>query len=384
MDGDIETTVAVPYSSQTKSGRLEAPIGKYRLAVQVAFVLVCLWIGIEFHYFVRYLESGGLATWVARPPGAEAFLPISSLMSIYHFLLTGEIHPAHPAGFFILIAILVVSLLFGKSFCSWICPVGLLSESLGDWSEKLFGRKMKLPRFLDYLLRSIKYLLLAFFVYAIFFLMTAASLKSFLDSDYNLVADVKMYYFFADISSFVLWTLIVLFALSFFVRNFWCRYLCPYGALLGVLSLLRPFKIRRNVSSCIDCAECANVCPSNIKVDKVVSVVSDECTTCLSCLDVCPVPETLELKSTPNGFNVSRKTVAIGVVAVYIIICAIGMISGNWDNNLTRDEYLNHQKYLHSYGHPTGTAEIDELNEQSNETNTADPGSQVQSDNPGR
>ncbi|MCK4462666.1 MAG: 4Fe-4S binding protein [candidate division Zixibacteria bacterium] len=359
MDGDIETTVAVPYSSQTKSGRLEAPIGKYRLAVQVAFVLVCLWIGIEFHYFVRYLESGGLATWVARPPGAEAFLPISSLMSIYHFLLTGEIHPAHPAGFFILIAILVVSLLFGKSFCSWICPVGLLSESLGDWSEKLFGRKMKLPRFLDYLLRSIKYLLLAFFVYAIFFLMTAASLKSFLDSDYNLVADVKMYYFFADISSFVLWTLIV-------------------------LSLLRPFKIRRNVSSCIDCAECANVCPSNIKVDKVVSVVSDECTTCLSCLDVCPVPETLELKSTPNGFNVSRKTVAIGVVAVYIIICAIGMISGNWDNNLTRDEYLNHQKYLHSYGHPTGTAEIDELNEQSNETNTADPGSQVQSDNPGR
>ncbi len=45
---------------------------------------------------------------------------------------------------------------------------------------------------------------------------------------------------------------------------------------------------------------------------------------------------------------------------------------------------MNHQKHLQSYGHPTGTAETDELNEQSNETNTADPGSQGQSDNPGR
>ncbi len=71
-------------------------------------------------------------------------------------------------------------------------------------------------------------------------------------------------------------------------------------------------------------------------------------------------------------------------MAVYIVVCAIGLISGNWDNNLTRDEYLYHQKYLHSYGHPTGTAAIDELNEQSDETNAADPGSQGQSDNPGR
>lgn len=359
------TTFTGQRKGENSRGGLEAPIGRYRLAVQVGFVLVCAWIGVEFYYFVRYLESGGATTFVARPPGAEAFLPISSLMSLYYYFLTGVVHPAHPAGVFILLAIIGVSFVFGKSFCSWICPVGLLSESLGDWSKKLFGRQMKLPAWADYPLRSLKYLILAFFVYAIFFLMTAASLRAFLDTPYNIVADVKMYYFFANMSAFVWWTLVILFVLSFFVRNFWCRYLCPYGALLGMLSLLRPFKIRRNVESCIDCAECAAVCPSSIKVDKVTAVNSDECTTCLSCLDVCPVPQTLELRATPTRFNVSRKTVAVGVVAIYVTICAAGWISGNWQNDVTKEEYLVHQKYLHSYGHITGTNDIEQLNEQS-------------------
>lgn len=367
MSIDNSITDLRQQAERSSRNGLEAPIGRYRLAVQVAFVLICAWIGIEFHYFVRYLESGGATTFVSRPPGAEAFLPIGSLMSLYYFFLTGVVHPAHPAGVFILLAIIIVSFVFGKSFCSWICPVGLLSESLGDWSKKLFGRQLKLPRWLDYPLRSLKYLLLAFFVYAIFFLMTTASLRVFLDSPYNVVADIKMYYFFIDISTFAWWTLVVLFVLSFVIRNFWCRYLCPYGALLGMLSLLRPFKIRRNVKSCIDCAKCAVVCPSSIKVDKVISVNSDECTTCLSCLDVCPVPQTLELRGSARRFNVSKKTVAVSVVAIYILVCAVGWISGNWQNSVTKEEYLIHQKYLHFYGHPTGVTEIDKLNEQSKE-----------------
>jgi len=128
--------------------------------------LICIWIGVEFYYFVRYLETAGLEGSAYRPPGDEGFLPISSLMSLYHFFITGEIHQAHPAGFFILAGAIIVSFVFGKSFCSWICPVGLLSEYLGDFGEKIFGRKIKLPKWLDYPLRSLKYLLLAFFVYS--------------------------------------------------------------------------------------------------------------------------------------------------------------------------------------------------------------------------
>jgi polyferredoxin len=101
----------------------EKPIQKYRFYIQSAFTLLCIWIGIEFYLFVQYLETGGATSFYNRPPGVDGFLPISSLMSFYLFLSTGEIHGAHPAGMFIFLAIVAMSLAIGKSFCSWLCPV---------------------------------------------------------------------------------------------------------------------------------------------------------------------------------------------------------------------------------------------------------------------
>ncbi len=342
----------------------QKPIQTIRFWIQVAVVLLCLWIGVEFYHFVKYLETSGLEGSAYRPPGVEGFLPISSLMSLYLFLISGDIHPAHPAGLFILLAAIIVSFVIGKSFCSWLCPFGWLSELLGDIGERLFKRKLKISKWLDYPLRSLKYLLLTFFVYSIFFLMTEASLRAFLDSPYNIVADIKMYYFFADISRLALIIIAALFFLSIPIRNFWCRYLCPYGALLGVMSLLSPLKIKRNGNTCIDCTKCAKVCPSFIKVDKINTVISDECTGCLKCIDSCPVADTLELKPVVGQFIFPKKYVAFAVVSLFIFIAGLGMFTGNWQNTVKIDEYLHHQKYLHSYGHPTGTKEMRDLNEE--------------------
>ncbi len=311
--------------------------------------------------FVQSLESAG-GPVVGRPPGVEGFLPISSLMSLYYFLQSGVIHPAHPAGLFILVAILTISFVFGKSFCSWLCPVGFLSEMLGNLGEKLFRQKLALPHWLDYPLRSIKYLLLGFFAWAIFFAMNEPALKAFLDSSYNQVADIKMYYFFAKISQFSAIVIASLILLSIVVRNFWCRYLCPYGALLGVFSLLSPHKIKRNAETCIDCGQCADACPSNIKVDKTGTVISDECTTCLACLDACPVTDSLSLRFVVTKKRVAKKTVAAGVIIGFIAITGFGVVTGHWQNNISHEEYLRHLRLLESYGHPTGSAEIEDLN----------------------
>lgn len=343
----------------------EKPVQKYRFLIQSGFVLLNIWIGFEFYYFVTYLESGGGTSFFERPPGVEGYLPISSLMSLYYFFLTGEIHAAHPAGLFILLAIIIVSLTFGKAFCSWLCPFGFLSELIGDASEKMFNRKLRLPKFLDFPLRSLKYLLLGFFVYSIFFLMTAPALKSFLNSQYNLVSDVKMYYFFADISRFALIVITVLFVLSIFIRNFWCRYLCPYGALLGIASLLSPNKIKRNPISCIDCGLCTKACPSSIKVDKVITVISDECSTCLSCVDACPVADTLDVKSLITKKKFDKKKIAIAIVAVFMVVTGFGMLTGNWQNDISKEEYLILYEDINSYGHPRSTTEIKELNRES-------------------
>ncbi|MBX7064961.1 MAG: hypothetical protein K1X37_09610, partial [Saprospiraceae bacterium] len=98
-----------------------------------------------------------------------------------------------------------------------------LSELTGDFGEFIakifFKKKFILPKFIDIPLRSLKYLLLAFFIYAIFILMSGEAVWAFLDSPYNLTADIKMYLFFADISGFALTVLIILFVLSIFILS---------------------------------------------------------------------------------------------------------------------------------------------------------------------
>ena len=352
----------------------EKPVQKFRFIVQTAFVLVCIWIGIEMFLFVHYLESGGTTNFYHRPPGVDGFLPISSMMSFYLFVTTGQIHPAHPAGMFIFLAIVLMSLVVGKSFCSWLCPIGFISELIGDFGQKIFKRKIRLPKFLDYPLRSLKYLLLGFLLYSVFFLMSTLAVKSFLNSPYNIVSDIKMYYFFAEISKFALIIISTLFLLSIVIRNFWCRYLCPYGALLGLLNFLSPTKIKRNPVSCIDCGLCNKACPSFIKVDKVKTVLSDECTSCFNCIDVCPVADTLELKSVlPVKKKINKRYAAIAIVSIFLIVTAIGIFSGNWDNKISKEEYLIHYKYMNSYGHPTGTEAVKKFNEKANVQMNVEP-----------
>ncbi len=338
------------------------PIQRVRVGVQVAFTLLCLWIGVEFHYFVGYLESGGVAPFVPRPPGVDGFLPISSLMSLYYLALSGSIHPYHPAGLFILSAIILMSLVFGKSFCSWLCPVGLLSEALNDLGSRLFGCTWTTPRWLDSPLRSLKYLLLGFFGYSIFFVMGEFALRQFLDSPYNLVADVKMYYFFVDVSRTSLFVISILLVLSIPIRGFWCRYLCPYGALLGIVGLLSPHKIRRDPVSCIGCGRCARACPSRIEVDRVRTVISDECTSCLSCLSSCPVKSTLAIKSLVTGKAVTARLAAVGIVGTFVLVTGAAMLLGKWHNEVSPETYLQVYPDVHTFGHPTSTSELLEMN----------------------
>ncbi len=310
-----------------------------RSTVQLAFVLLCVWIGIEFHLFMQWGLSGGTAPAATRPPGVEGFLPISALISLKYSLQTGLISMIHPAALFILVAIIGVSVVVKKGFCSWLCPVGTLSESLWMLGRRMTGRTWTVPRWLDIPLRSLKYLLLFFFAYTIV-MMDVESLRNFIYSPYNRVADIKMYLFFARISSFALGVIGALMLLSVFIKNFWCRFLCPYGALLGIAGWLSPLKITRTAPTCIECELCTKACPSGIIVHRAGRVWSDECTSCLTCVQVCPVKETLEVRARKRGRAVPGWVVGTLVAGVFVAITGAAMLSGAWQNVIGRDEYL--------------------------------------------
>ncbi len=311
-----------------------------RFYSQLFSLLVNVWIGVQFYLWVRYIESGATTIAVDRPPGVEGWLPISSLVSLRHWWHTGVINDIHPAGMVIFLVIVATAFLFKKGFCGWICPVGFFSELTGDIGEKIWHRRIKLPKWLDWPFRSVKYILLALFIYAVFISMSQHDIAGFLVTDYNIVADVLMLRFFTDISIFALSVIAGLFVLSFVIRGFWCRYLCPYGALLGLAGLISPTRLRRSPSTCTACSSCARSCPAHIKVDKHKEVVSDECIGCLACVNSCPVQKTLEVKVVSSRWTVSPKEWAILLLFFFWgTLFAVKML-GPWDNKVSTEKYM--------------------------------------------
>jgi len=354
-DGPVQDAVDAASQLQTESGRHTKPARKkllrrdnrdhsqrLRVAVQLLFAALNLWIGLQLYLWVRWAESGGQAFEVSRPAGVEGWLPIEGLMQLKYFLVSGQVPHVHAAGFFLFTSFLMISFVFRKSFCSWICPVGTVSEYLWKLGHSIFGRAFQLPRWADITLRSLKYLVLGFFAYAVIG-MSAASIAEFLNSPYAIIVDVRMLNFFRFLSGTAAWVIFGLVIASIFVQNFWCRYLCPYGGFLGLVSLLSPMRITRNSSTCIDCALCAKACPSALPVDKLLQIRSAECTGCLECVAICPAKDALTMSVLAG--EQKRRAIPAWCMAAGIAILFLGMVgyakvTGQWNTNLPKQVYL--------------------------------------------
>jgi len=167
-----------------------------------------------------------------------------------------------------------------------------------------------------------------------------------------------MYLFFAHLDSVATWTILILAGLSVVIKNFWCRYLCPYGALLGFFSLFSPLKITRNASTCIDCNLCTKACPSAIKVHEATRVTSDECMACMRCTEACPVKDCLTM-SVPTKKQQSVPGWVFGtlVAGVFVAVTGLAMLLGQWQNGISNEEYLKRFQELDKpvYGHNRGS-----------------------------
>jgi polyferredoxin len=321
-----------------------------RRSVQLAFLVLNVWIAAQFYFFVRQFETNGAST-VSRPAGVEGWLPIAGLMNLKYFLATGQVPLIHPAAMVLIASFLVGSLLFRKSFCGWLCPVGTISEYLWKLGRHTFRKNFLLPRWLDIGLRSLKYILLALFVYAVAS-MPAQALAEFLQSPYGIVADVKMLNFFRFMGVTAAIVLAALALTSVFVQNFWCRYLCPYGALTGLASLLSPLRIRRDAVKCIDCAKCAKACPSRLPVDVLVQIRSAECLGCLECIAVCPAEGALAMTLTPARRAVPAWAIGAGAAGIFLAFVLAAKLTGHWDSPITDQAYRELIPHAREFTHP--------------------------------
>ena len=331
-----------------------------RQVVQLGFVIFSLFLCLQFRSFMLSLTGPVDAPIKTRPPAVEAYLPISSLMSLTYFAKTGIANRVHPAGLVIFTLTLVLALLIRRGFCSWVCPIGTAAEWAHKTGKKILGRNLTMPRWLDMILRSLKYALLSFFLYNVLLIPTGG-LRQFIYGPYNRIADVKMYLFFSNISITALSVIIVLGLLSVLFKNFLCRYLCPYGALLGLFSALSLVAIRRDVDKCVACSSCKRACPNQIPVDEKKVVRSVECTACFSCVGACTVQGAIGMYLPKGQTRVSALAYGLITVAVFFFSAQMARTFNYWQAETTGWMYMSLYNRITEIGHPRGPSGRDNI-----------------------
>lgn len=300
---------------------------RLRLAIQFAFTVFNIYVGFRFAAFLAW-AMGETQVFTPKPGAVEGFLPISALLGLRQLVETGQWDMVHPAGLTIFLAILVMAFLFRKGFCGYICPVGFLSNLL-DKGGRRIGLARIPHKWIDSPLTAIKYLGAGFFLYIIL-TMDSASVQSFISGPYNMVADAKMLAFFTSPSAMSLLVIAGLGLFSLVFRNAWCRYLCPYGALLGLISWFSPTAVARQEQTCIGCGRCRTGCPAGIEVDRKSIVRTPECIGCAECIGNCPVDGCLSFAA-PGGVRLSWLVVGLGSVAVLLAFYGWAKMTGHWD-----------------------------------------------------
>lgn len=257
-----------------------------RLIIQAFFFALIALIAVN-----HALEEQGRAIGFLSSASLHAVCPFGGVVSIYQYVTAGTyVHKIHESAFILMYIVFALALLVGPAFCGWVCPLGSFQEWLGKLGRKISPKKFNkfIPAGTDRYLKYLRYGVLIWVVY-----VTATSATLFF-------ADYDPYYalfnfWTGEVATSSLIILGVVILASLFVERPFCKYACPYGAVLGVFNLFRVFKIKRNISTCIDCKVCDRTCPMNIEVSTGRTVRDHQCISCLKCTseDACPLEDTV-------------------------------------------------------------------------------------------
>ena len=142
---ELAKTVKKPLPGTAK-GKMYKGFWTPRHITQLGFAALNVWLGFLFWGFVRALDVGGDGPLPPRTAGVEGWLPISGLMGVINWISEGTINRVHPASAILLLSFIAIAFLARKAFCSWVCPIGTISEGLAMLGRKLFGKTFLLPR----------------------------------------------------------------------------------------------------------------------------------------------------------------------------------------------------------------------------------------------
>lgn len=262
-------------------------IQKIRMMIQITVLAVVVVAALN-HYLIS-IDRG--IPWIS-----ESFFhyicPTCGVVGVYHFFAASTLWAIKIKSILgISIGLVVMmTIVFGPILCGFICPFGTIQDGISKIGKKIWKGKYNtfVPAPLDSKLKYLRYLVLVGIL-----ILTASSGVLFIEKSNPYHAFLGI--FNRTMSSTALVMLSIIIFLSLFIHRPWCKYLCPYGALLGIFNQFKVFRILRNKNTCIGCSRCNHACPMNINLVEKEEVRDVRCIVCLECVadKVCPKEKTL-------------------------------------------------------------------------------------------
>ena len=319
----------------------------------------------QFFFLVLFLWFAAAATlgdkwWQLRGWPVNWFLQLDPLVGIGTFITTRTFY----SGLIWCIATIVFTIIIGRFFCGWLCPFGTIHQFVGFLGKrnKPTPKKAKLNAYRR--AQSLKYVILTFLLTAaamdVLFgsAIFSASLQTglldpipLLHRSVNLVllplldeplfklSPDQRYY---ETSWFIGSTFLLLIFLNLAIPRFYCRFICPLGALFGVLSRFSLWRIGQKAGGCTNCKLCEKDCEG--ACEPSASIRISECVLCMNCLHTCPhdlitfstaLSETGEIVSP----DIQRRELISAALSGVLLIPSIrigGGLGPNWNPALIR------------------------------------------------
>ncbi|HBO85293.1 MAG: hypothetical protein A2073_05400 [Deltaproteobacteria bacterium GWC2_42_11] len=257
------------------------------------------------------------------------FLEINPLVALSAFLTSWTIYK----GLVLSLLIIIPTFFFGRFFCSWVCPMGILNQVVSTFfNRRRADDEYKINSYRK-IFRIKYYILTVLIILSLFGALQTGLLDpvSFITRSFVISAFPAFNYwsgwhylkqplFYGGVFISTLF-LIVLFA-NRFLNRFWCRVLCPLGALLGIMSVNPLLRICRNIEKCNNCKKCLKNCHGACEPHSNIRI--SECLVCMNCIENCPegalrygLSDSLTAVHTP--VDVSRRRIIEAAVAGIVL-----------------------------------------------------------------
>ncbi|MEO1928138.1 MAG: quinol dehydrogenase ferredoxin subunit NapH [Nautiliaceae bacterium] len=239
-------------------------------------------LSILFLYFAA--NAYGLKVLSGNLSFSKLFdkIPLADPFAVLQMVFAGAVISAD-----LLIGVAVIVLFYaligGRAYCSWVCPVNMITDLAAWVRRKTHHEKDNLISTTK--TRNFRYLFL------VILLITSAIVGA---AAFEFISPIGIFTRSVAFSVGFGWVWLVAIFLfdAFILKNGWCGHICPVGAMYSIIGSKSLIRVKHNAENCTNCGECLNICPENQVLTPIIGKKSDfinkiECTNCGRCIEVC-------------------------------------------------------------------------------------------------